>query len=96
VEPEVWTDRRLAALEEGVTGGKWYRLRDTVSAERTLAVAWRRVQRNRGSAGVNRQSIQAFAAHAEQYLGELSRELRAGTYQPRLVRRVWIPKPGRA
>jgi RNA-directed DNA polymerase len=86
----------LAALEEGVKGGKWYSLLDKVCAERTLAAAWQRVQRNRGSAGVDGQSVQAFAAHAEEYLGELSRDLRAGTYQPRLVRRVWIPKPGRA
>lgn len=27
-EPPVWTERRLAALEEGVRGGKWYSLMD--------------------------------------------------------------------
>jgi RNA-directed DNA polymerase len=96
VEPAVWTDRMLAALEGGVKGGRWYSLLDKVYAERTLAAAWRRVERNQGSAGVDRQSVQAFAAHAERYLGELSEALRTGTYRPELVRRVWIPKPGRA
>ena len=77
-------------------GGQWYSLLDKVYAERTLQAAWRRVERNSGSAGVDRQRVQAFGAHAEVYLAELARELRAGTYRPQPVRRVWIPKPGRA
>jgi len=86
----------LAALETGVKGGKWYSLLDKVYAERTLVAAWERVKRNSGSAGVDRQSVQAFEAHAERYLAELAGELRAGTYRPQPVRRVWIPKPGRS
>ena len=96
VEPVVWTDRMLAALETGVKGGQWYSLLDKVYAERTVAAAWRRVERNSGSAGVDRQSVQAFGARAETYLADLARELRAGTYRPMPVRRVWIPKPGRS
>ena len=95
VEPEVWTERMVAALETGVKGGKWFSLMDKVYAERTLAAAWKRVQRNGGSAGVDQQSIGAFAAQAERYLGELRDALRGGTYRPEAVRRVWIPKPGR-
>jgi RNA-directed DNA polymerase len=86
----------LAALEHGVKGGKWYSLLDKVYAERTLAAAWKRVERHSGSAGVDRQSVQAFATHAEGYLAELAGALRAGTYRPQPVRRVWIPKPGRS
>jgi RNA-directed DNA polymerase len=86
----------VAALETGVNGGKWSSLLDQVYAERTLAAAWQRVARNHGSAGVDRQSVQAFEAHAEVYLAELARALRAGTYRPHPVRRVWIPKPGRS
>lgn len=96
VEPVVWTDRMLAALEDGVKGGRWYSLLDKVYAERTLRAAWQRVERNSGSAGVDRQSVQAFGARAEQYLAELAGALRAGAYRPQPVRRVWIPKPGRA
>ena len=94
-EPVVWTDRMLAALEHGVKGGKWFSLLDKVYAERTLEAAWRRVERNSGSAGVDRQSVEAFGARAEAYLAEVASELRAGTYRPAPVRRVWIPKPGR-
>jgi RNA-directed DNA polymerase len=86
----------LAALETGVKGGQWYSLLDKVYAERTVAAAWERVERNSGSAGGDRQSVQAFGARAETYLAELARELRAGTYRPMPVRRVWIPKPGRS
>ena len=96
VEPSIWTERMVAALEHGVTGGKWFSLMDKVWAKRTLEAAWERVRRNGGSAGVDRQSIDAFAARAERSLEELQAALRAGTYRPEAVRRVWIPKPGQA
>ena len=32
VEPSVWTERMLTALETGVKGGKWYSLIDKVSS----------------------------------------------------------------
>ena len=57
-------------------------------------VAWTRVKRNHGAAGVDRQSIAAFEAHAERYLGELRAALRSGRYRPQPVKRVWIEKPG--
>src|SRR5204863_49165 len=64
VEPAIWTERMIAALETGVKGGRWFSLMDKVSAERTLVVAWERVKRNRGAAGVDRQSTEAFEVHA--------------------------------
>jgi hypothetical protein len=51
----------LAALESGVKGGRWYSLMDKVMAAATLRAAWQRVQANRGSAGVDRISVQRFA-----------------------------------
>lgn len=95
VEPTIWTERMIAALETGVKGGRWFSLMDKVTAETTLRVAWERVKRNRGAAGVDRQSTEAFAAHAERYLAELRDALRSGRYRPQPVRRVWIDKPGR-
>lgn len=96
VEPGVWTERMVAALEQGVKGGRWYSLMDKVCAERTLVAAWERVRRNGGSAGVDRMSIEAFARRAEHHLGQLAEALRTGMYRPWPVRRVWIPKPGKA
>jgi RNA-directed DNA polymerase len=94
VEPTVWTPRMLAALENGVKGGRWFSLMDKVYAPANLAAAWKRVRSNRGAAGVDHQSVEAFELHAEKYLGELHQELRAGRYRPSAVRRQWIPKPG--
>jgi RNA-directed DNA polymerase len=96
VEPTVWTTRMLAALETGVKGGRWFSLMDQVYAPANLAAAWKRVRSNRGAAGVDRQSVEAFERHAEKYLEELHRELREGRYCPSAVRRQWIPKPGNA
>ena len=95
VEASVWTERMLAALGNGVTGGKWFSLIDKVYAPATLRAAWGRVLRNRGSAGVDRQSVEAFAAHAGRYLDELATALRTDTYRPQAIKRVEIPKgPG--
>lgn len=94
VEPAVWTTRMLAALENGVKGGRWFSLMDKVYAPANLAAAWKRVRGNRGAAGVDHQSVEMFERHAPKYLEELHRELREGSYRPSPVRRQWIPKLG--
>jgi RNA-directed DNA polymerase len=92
VEAEVWTARMLLALENGVTGGKWYSLIDKVHAPATLMLAWTKVFANQGAAGVDGQSVDRFAAKAGGYLSELSASLRSGQYEPQAVKRVEIPK----
>ena len=82
----------LSALGNGVKGGRWYALVDKVFAPNTLAAAWTKVRANKGVAGVDGQSIERFAARAEEYLAELSRALREGSYRPQAVKRVDIPK----
>lgn len=92
VEAAVWTERMLSALGNGVKGGKWYALIDKVYAPKTLAAAWTKVRANKGAAGVDGQSIERFAAKADDYLSELSTALRDGSYAPQAVKRVDIPK----
>jgi RNA-directed DNA polymerase len=92
VEASVWTERMLAALVNGVKGGKWYSLIDKVYDRRTLKAAWKRVASNKGAAGVDRISIKRFRSKAQCYLEELERDLRDGTYRPAPVKRVHIPK----
>lgn len=94
VEPSVWTARMLAALENGVKGGRWFSLHDKVYAPKNLVAAWARVQSNRGAAGVDEQSTEVFGAQAEKYLDELHHALKARTYEPQPVLRRWIPKAG--
>jgi len=84
----------LTALEEGVKGGTWYSLIDKVSSLRNLRSAFAQVKRNRGSAGVDRVTIEMFEAHLEENLQRLSESLKEGSYCPQAVRRVWIAKPG--
>ena len=92
VEASVWTDRMLAALGNGVQGGKWHSLIDKVYASQTLWAAWKRVASNHGAAGIDRMSIEHFEANAEYYLRGLEEELRSGNYHPAPIRRVHIPK----
>ena len=94
VEPAVWTDRMLAALEQGVKGGTWFSLIDKVYTKSSLAKAWQRVRENKGAAGVDRQTIEMFERHLDENLENLARTLREGSYRPQPIRRVWIPKPG--
>ena len=82
----------VSALDNGVKGGRWYSLMDKVCAPATLQAAWKKVRANGGAAGVDRQSIERFAAKAELYLTELATALREGSYRPQPIRRVEIPK----
>lgn len=95
VDATVWTERMLIALEKGVQGGKWYSLMDKVAALPTLQQAFAQVKARGGAAGVDHVTVQEFEERLEENLAKLANGLRASTYQPQGVRRVWIPKPGR-
>ena len=92
VDRSIWTERMLAALGNGVRGGKWFSLIDKVYRPATLRSAWQQVLVNRGAAGVDRLSVERFAGHLDRYLGELGQELEAGRYRPLPVRRVEVEK----
>lgn len=94
VEPSVWTDRMLESLEGGVKGGKWHSLIDKVFTEKNLEIAWKRVRERGGCAGIDKMSIELFAKRADKRIARLSEQLREGSYEPRAVKRVWIPKGG--
>jgi len=94
VERSVWTERMLEALGNGVKGGVWFSLMDKVIRPATLQAGWRTVRRNGGSAGTDHQSVKAFERDLEGEIARLSEELRAGTYRPRPIRRVYIDKSG--
>ena len=94
VEAEVWTERMLTALEEGVLGGKWYSLMDKVYPVPSLRKAFESVEANGGAAGVDHITVEEFERHLEANLEKLSQALKDGSYRPQAIRRVWIPKPG--
>ena len=69
-------------MGNGVKGGKWFSLVDKVIRPTTLQAAWNKVAINGGAAGVDRQSIERFAAKSDEYLSELEQSLRARSYRP--------------
>jgi RNA-directed DNA polymerase len=77
---------------------KWYSLIDKVWAISNLEEAFREVKRNRGAAGVDGITIKDFESDLENNVRVLHEDLRAKTYKPLPVKRVYIPKadgPGR-
>ena len=94
VETAIWTPRMLTALEQGVKGGSWFSLIDKVYTFPALEAAFRKVEANKGAAGVDHVTIEMFAANLDTNLRRLVEQLRDGTYRPQLIRRTWIPKPG--
>ena len=54
--------------------------------------AFKAVKRNRGAAGLDKESIKMFEANLEENLLALMRDLKSGTYQAIPLRRVYIPK----
>ena len=93
-EASIWTERMVSALGNGVKGGKWFSLVDKAIRQTTLEIARRKVERNKGAAGVDGQSVERFAAVADRYLTELHEDLKNGSYRPSPVKRVSIPKCG--
>ena len=72
---------------------RFHALHDRVWRGDVLREAWERIRANGGAAGVDGQSIAAVEAEGvEGFLAGLAEDLRAGTYHPRPVRRVYIPK----
>lgn len=95
-EPGVWSERMLAALEAGVKGNKWFSLIDKVYADRTLGLAWAKVSSNAGACGVDGVTVERFGKDSQRRLLAVKEHLNEGSYQPALVKRVMIPKPGSA
>lgn len=93
-EPSVWTDRMLAALEDGVKGGKWFSLIDKVYRRENLESAYKKVKKNRGAGGVDHVTVARYGQELERELNRLAEDLKTGAYEPRAARRVYIEKPG--
>jgi len=73
---------------------RFHVLYDKVYRMDFLRSAWKSVKRNRGSSGVDNESIADIIESGEDVmLEELQRKLREGRYRPRQVKRVYIPKP---
>lgn len=72
---------------------KVHSLIDKVYSRKNLELAWKKVRQNRGSAGIDEVTISKFEERKHYYLELLHRKLRDGSYRPKPVKRVEIPKP---
>ncbi|MCC2667551.1 MAG: hypothetical protein K0Q72_22 [Armatimonadetes bacterium] len=93
------TNRSAASTQPAATlhaprRPKWHSLIDKVYALRNLQSAWERVRANGGAPGRDGLTVAKYAEGADQRLQRLSQELRAKTYRPQPVRRVFLPKSG--
>jgi len=65
---------------------------EQITSHQQLMQAWKRVWRNGGASGADNVTVQKFSVNVVGHISALRRELRAGSYQPGLMRHVDIPK----
>jgi RNA-directed DNA polymerase len=68
-------------------------LMEQILSRGNLLSALKRVERNKGSHGVDEMPVQNLRGHIQEHWGTMKMELLEGTYTPQPVRRVEIPKP---
>jgi len=69
------------------------RMMEAVCERENLKEALRRVKANKGSAGVDGMTVGGIADYLKQHWPAIREQLMNGTYEPKPVRRVEIPKP---
>lgn len=69
-------------------------LMEQVLDKTNVLKAWERVKSNKGAPGSDGMSLEDFPAYAREHWPSICQSLMDGTYRPRPVRRVVIPKPG--
>jgi RNA-directed DNA polymerase len=93
-EAAVWTERMLATLERGITGGKWYSLYDKVWKIENLQRAAQKVAAGKSPKKPDGRRCRRYAEQSAKRLPQLQQMLKEGSYQPEPAQRVWIPKLG--
>ncbi len=89
---ETASEQNPASLMTRSGKKKVHSLIDKVFSRQNLELAWSRVKKNRGSAGIDNVTITTFELRKSYYLELLHRKLRDGTYRAHPVKRVEIDK----
>ena len=90
--PVGWASSLTARREH--SSQKTMQLMEAVVERENMLKALRRVEANKGSAGVDGVSVRALRASLREHWPRIKEELLEGRYQPQPVRKVEIPKPG--
>ena len=72
---------------------KWYSLIDKVYNKKNLYESYKSVRANKGAPGIDGVTVEAYGINLEEEIEKLHHELKTGTYEPKPVLRVEIPKP---
>ena len=83
---------RVSVDNPPATKHKFHSLIDKVYDWGNLVRAWRKVRANKGAHGLDRMTIHMFESDWETHLREIQRKLVQHRYEPKPVRRVYIPK----
>jgi group II intron reverse transcriptase/maturase len=85
--------RKLYRAAKRQRNRRFHALYDRIFRSDILRQAWEEVRRNGGSAGQDGVSIEDVEKEGvEQFLREIEQDLKAGSYRPKPVLRVYIPK----
>lgn len=85
--------RKLYLAAKRDRNRRFHALYDRIFRPDVLWRAWEEVRRNGGSAGIDGVTIEAIEQQGEaQFLHQIEQALKAGTYRPQPVLRVYIPK----
>jgi RNA-directed DNA polymerase len=83
----------LSTTHDPESPARTSRLMEEVCERENLKEALRRVKANKGSAGVDGMTVGGITDYLKQHWPAIREQLLNGTYEPRPVRRVEIPKP---
>src|SRR2546422_5640272 len=81
------------ATNEPENPARTNRLMEEVCERENLKEALRQVKSNKGSAGVDGMTVGGISDYLKQHWPAIREQLLSGTYEPKPVRRVEIPKP---
>src|SRR6202162_5738400 len=83
----------LSVVNEPERPANTNRIMEEVCERTNLKEALRQVRGNKGSAGVDRMTVDQLGDYLKQHWLSIREQLLNGTYEPKPVRRVEIPKP---
>ncbi len=87
--------RILPAETNGQDNGEasTFNLLEKILSSDNMNAAYKQVVRNKGSHGIDGIKVDELLPYLKENGNNLIEELKAGTYRPKPVRRVEIPKP---
>ncbi len=91
--PDTICDEARFACPTQEGSGQEDLLQKALSRE-NMVQAWKHVKANKGSAGVDRLTVEQTTEHLRAHWPRIREEIFNGRYRPQAVRRVEIPKPG--